>query len=108
LHRDKAGNPGLDTKRNRIRAHQKNWREKIENGSRLLSEFPEGFSLHPEDWSKNQQTLFPLTDGTPTATPIVSPPNDPNPSEASSEKSAPVQVSILVISISRPKQDKKI
>ena len=35
----------------------------------------EGFSLHPEDWIKNQTSLYLRPDKSPSETPVVSPPS---------------------------------
>ena len=35
----------------------------------------EGFSLHPEDWIKNQTSLYLRPDKSPSVTPVVSPPS---------------------------------
>ncbi len=39
----------------------------------IIPDLLEGFSLHPEDWIKNQQTLY--SNKSPSVTPVVSPPN---------------------------------
>ena len=39
----------------------------------IIPDLLEGFSLHPEDWIKNQQTLY--SNKSSSVTPVVSPPN---------------------------------
>ena len=43
-----------------------------------MTDLLEGFSLHPEDWIKNQQTLYSSADKSASVTPVVSPPNTQN------------------------------
>ena len=53
----------------------------------IIPDLLEGFSLHPEDWIKNQQTLY--SNKSPSVTPVVSPPNTQTSENAESSSSLP-------------------